>query len=684
MLYKIKLSQLELDAQNHIRTFKDMKLIKFIIFAIFYFSIGLQVFSQSNEIDSLVTILNSDVHDSTYAKASISLAVIYLYTNTDTAEYLANNALKAAQKTNSLINILLANKVIGSCYVLKGNLVGALSYLDKSLEIGMQLIDREPNNDGYKRLVSGIYGTLGIIHYRRANYDRAIENHHKSLKLSEEIGFDKGIAICLSNLGIAYMEMEDYEKALMNHYKALEVTKKMDNVQEITQSLNNLGSVYLVIKNYDSAYYYISKCIIINKEEANETELIANYENLAHIFDETDRFDSALIYIKKALKISEQLNNMEGMIDCNYRMAEIYYNSGDFGKAEKFSIECLKLANASGMQYLQLHANEQLSNIFKSKGDYKNAYQYFVMGSKVHDSIFNTESDERIAEMEVKYETEKKEKEILLLREQSKLQKEQARNAKLIFFSITIIFLLVLVLIIISYRSAKHKQLAEKRGLQQKAEKKVLNAIIETEYKERKRFAEDLHDGLGVMLSTLRLYINELTDKGRSDEEKQQLLNQSNKMLDDAISNARNISNNIMPSSLKNNGLEITLKSYCDKINASGKISIDLRAINLKKHYSDTIEITLFRVLTEMINNSLKHSGASKIHISFTEKNSKIFVTYSDNGKGFDYATINEAREKGMGLNNIKNRIDSLGGKCNIESSLGKGYIAKIVLDVGY
>ncbi len=152
-------------------------------------------------------------------------------------------------------------------------------------------------------------------------------------------------------------------------------------------------------------------------------------------------------------------------------------------------------------------------------------------------------------------------------------------------------------------------------------------------------------------------------------------------MLDDAIKNARNISNNIMPGSLKNNGLEISLRSYCDKINASGKIKIELTTHNLKKHYSDTLEITLFRVLTEMINNSLKHSGASKIHISFIEENKQIFVTYSDNGKGFDYAAVSESNEKGMGLNNIISRIDSIGGKCTMESSPGKGFFAKIVLD---
>jgi signal transduction histidine kinase len=652
-----------------------MKFIK--IIALLCIVINSHVFAQNEEIDSLATLLKSDVDDSVFVKANVRLAIIHLYSNTDTSEYFANKALNTAQKINSAINILKAYKIIGSCHVLKGDNDKALSYMGKSLGVGKEVLKNEPKNREVKIIVSGIYGTLGLIHYNMGSYDLAIKNHLESLELSEEIGFDKGISICLSNIGIVYMEMLDNEKALEYHYRALKIAKKMGELQEITQSLNNLGAVYLNMPIYDSAYYYISKCVQINLKE-NETELIVNYENLAHIFDMTGQPDSALYYNGLAINISEKLDNMEGMVDCNHRMAEIYYNMGDYGRAEKFSKKCLDLSSKSEMQYMQLNANEQLSKIYKAKGDYKNAYAFFVESSKLKDSVFSTERDERIADMETKYQSEKKEEEIKLLHEKAKLQKEMARNNKLIFISITVTLVLILVLSIISYRSSKHKQLAEKRRLQQKAEKNVLDAIIETEYKERKRFAEDLHDGLGVMLSTLRLYINELTDKGRTDKEQQQLLEQSNIMLDDAIANARNISNNIMPGALKNNGLEIALKSYCDKINASGKIKIILKSDKLEKHYKETIEITLFRVLAEMINNTLKHSGAKQININITGTSGKISVFYTDNGNGFDYGSIQKLPKKGMGLNNIKSRINSIGGKCTIESSKGKGFQSRI------
>ena len=637
--------------------------------------------SSRNTIDSLKKIIKSKAADSLLIEANLNLAWEYMYYDTDSAMFFARQGLNIAQRNSLMLSMVNAYKTLGVCNIEKADYNKALSELSKGEAIGTQLLKTDPGNKKYKRAMMAIQANTGNVYYFLGKYDKSIDSYFLALKLAEEINFKKGMATCLSNIGISYKDLYNNDKALEYNKKALRISEETKDNALLVQSLNNIGSIYYSIPDYDSAYYYFQRCVTINKSDNNEPSLINSYVNLANVYDKWEEYDSAIVYYNRSLELSKKYNSTDGLINCNYMIAQMYMHKGDFEEAEKHFLECLTYAEEAGSLRFKMMANEQLAELYRRHNMFEKAFRHLAVGNQSRDSIYNAESNEKIAELEVKYETEKKEKEILLLREQSKLQKEQARNNKLIFLSITVILFLILVLGIISYRSAKHKQLAEKRGLQQKAEKKVLNAIIETEYKERKRFAEDLHDGLGVILSTLRLYINELTDKERSDEEKQQLLEESNKMLDDAIKNARNISNNIMPGSLKNNGLEISLRSYCDKINASGKIKIELTTHNLKKHYSDTLEITLFRVLTEMINNSLKHSGASKIHISFIEENKQIFVTYSDNGKGFDYAAVSESNEKGMGLNNIINRIDSIGGKCTMESSPGKGFFAKIVLD---
>jgi signal transduction histidine kinase len=121
---------------------------------------------------------------------------------------------------------------------------------------------------------------------------------------------------------------------------------------------------------------------------------------------------------------------------------------------------------------------------------------------------------------------------------------------------------------------------------------------------------------------------------------------------------------------------------FCDKINASGAISIKVQALNLQKHYKNILEITTYRILTEMVNNTLKHAGATEISISLVQKSSKLFVHYTDNGIGFDYERMLQSPDKGMGLDNTISRINSVGGSCRIQSSKGNGFSADIELNV--
>jgi len=638
-------------------------------------------FSQNTKIDSLRQLLNTNLHDTTYINNAIDLAWMYMYLNSDTAFFYANKALEVAKEKQLDYYMASAYRTMGSSLVTIAQYDKAIVYLEKSLAIGKQFMEKYPKSKEYKLNVASASCSIGVTYYYLARYDKAIQNYMTSLKILEEIEMYNGMGICLNNLGNIYSDKKNYKKALEFYYRALEITIKTGNRITLSQGYNNIGMVYFYMGNFDSSYYYISRCVQINEAEDNKYDLTQNYNNLGEIFEFRHEYDSALICYSKSLNLSKELNSPDGQIDSYLELGKLYGKTNQFAKAEKHLLESLKLAEGSGTSYSVALANNALSDLYKAYGDFKKAYSYFVAGSKMHDSIFSAESDERIADIEAKYRTEKKEEEITFLKEKTALLDKQSKANKLLFSGIIIILILIIVLVIISYRSYKHKQLAEKRKIQQNAERKVLDAVIETEYNERKRFAEDLHDGLGVLLSTTRLYINEIEDSDK--HEQKSLIAQSNALLDDAIGNARNIANNIMPAALKNNGLEVAVKSFCDKINASGAISIKVQALNLKKHYKNTLEITIYRMLTEMVNNTLKHARATEISISLVQKNSKLFVYYKDNGTGFDYEKMISSADKGMGLDNTISRIKSIGGSCDIVSSDGNGFFASIEVNAG-
>ncbi len=209
-------------------------------------------------------------------------------------------------------------------------------------------------------------------------------------------------------------------------------------------------------------------------------------------------------------------------------------------------------------------------------------------------------------------------------------------------------------------------------------EKQIMNAIVTGEENERARLAKELHDGLGPFLSTIKLYFQWLGES--SDTEKRKLIiNKGNENISEAIAILREISNNLNPHILSDYGLMEAIQSFISKFEDNKNFKVKFSPLN-NRRFSHHIEIVLYRVVIELINNTIKHANASEITISFSNiSNSEIKMTYSDNGRGFnfssDYKKIN-----GLGLINIQNRIGALNGEIIFDTALGKGFKVDIIL----
>lgn len=212
----------------------------------------------------------------------------------------------------------------------------------------------------------------------------------------------------------------------------------------------------------------------------------------------------------------------------------------------------------------------------------------------------------------------------------------------------------------------------------QQSEREIVKAVIETEEKERKRFAKDLHDGLGPLLSSIKLYVNELQSDDLSAKEKFGMFKYINELIDESITNTRSISNNLMPTVIKDYGVISAIKSFITKVNASKQLYINFNDNHITERFDQTTEIIIYRILQELINNTIKHSEAQNIEITMNVKNEKIFIVYEDDGKGFDVQKTLNKKDKGIGLNNIITRAKSIGGNCIFKSKEGEGTTVKL------
>jgi signal transduction histidine kinase len=210
-----------------------------------------------------------------------------------------------------------------------------------------------------------------------------------------------------------------------------------------------------------------------------------------------------------------------------------------------------------------------------------------------------------------------------------------------------------------------------------RTERKVLNAIINTEENERKRFADDLHDGLGPILSTVKMSLSSLNAR-IDDPSGMVILNNTNHLVNEAINTIKDISNNLSPHVLSNFGLASAISAFTTKINQTKTVKIDFKTNMENQRFENDKEVVIYRATCELINNAIRHSGASTIEIELNKHEKFVTLQFYDNGRGFEISSLKKEDNKGMGLSNIETRVKTVEGVFILESTPGKGTSALI------
>lgn len=238
--------------------------------------------------------------------------------------------------------------------------------------------------------------------------------------------------------------------------------------------------------------------------------------------------------------------------------------------------------------------------------------------------------------------------------------------ASSIFFAVG----LILIGKIFSYMERMEK---EKRA----NENRFLSVIIKAEENERRRLAKELHDGLGPLLSTIKMSVSALKKQNNSEHSKE-ILNNLDNVIVESIKSIKDISNNLSPHVLDHFGLNKAINNFIDKINTTETLKINFKSNINNQRFEQNIESVLYRVICELINNTMKHANASKVNIELNYDMYSIHMKYSDNGIGFEVDNLFKPQEKSTGYYNIYSRINSLKGKINVESLMDEGVNIRI------
>jgi signal transduction histidine kinase len=535
-------------------------------------------------------------------------------------------------------------------------------YIRKSLIFNLKFNDT-------MRLIA-TYNGMGSIFNDQSISDSALIYFLKAARLAELSGQVKYLGQIYNNIGKAYTEMFLYDKAKQFLEQALLINQNKKNIKGIVQSLSNLGSNYLQAGEIDKALYYFDQAAEEIKPLGECMELGDLYNNYAQAHELLGKTDMALDFYKKAYLVFLRQDYIEGITVVMKNFGEIYTKKGEYKKAEAILDSALEIAARAGYdQNRRILLWGMMDNYYKA-GDYKNAVDYYDKYHTLYDSMLNVEKVKALDELEKKYQKEKDEARILSL-EKENLKKTIQRNV-ILYTGSAILSLALFTLLFLRQRAHKDRIIAQHKIKQLEEEKKLMSArlLVEGQEQERKRIARELHDGLGVLLSAARMQFTSIKDL--SDENKP-LMERATQLLEQATSDVRRVSHNMMPGLLTKLGFFEAVEDLIENIGETEGLKASCEIEGDQDRLPENKEIMLYRVVQEMVNNTLKHAKAKNISLKIKRLDNLMVIIYTDDGIGFDPDKLSEGSRASIGLQSIQSRIDFLGGKLEIESSQGSG-----------
>ncbi|MEX0882886.1 MAG: tetratricopeptide repeat-containing sensor histidine kinase [Cyclobacteriaceae bacterium] len=684
---------------------------KFFFLTLFAFQIleNTNTFGQSSQIDSLKKELKklerqeNFNYNAPYIDLLNRLGELYYNINPDSTLAFGKLALKYSEISEYLEGKADAYRNMGAYYNLRGDYERAMEFFNYGLPIAESI--------NYWLGLGNIYSSIGLNFYEQGKLSEAVNYYLKALEIKENYLPEKEKSSTLNNLGLVFTDLEDYERALSYHHEVLAIRERGNDKMGMASTLGNIGLVFKEQGKLQEALESYHSSLKIGEELSNMQLISVSHYNIGDIQLERGLNKEALVHFEAALKIDKNLGDKVGMGYDYLGLGESYFNLGNLGKALASSKEGLYISIESKIKRNISNSHLLLSKIYEEQGNPGSALYHFKLHKSFEDSILNIQSENKIREMEAKYEFNKKEAELKQAQREQELEREQEME-KLIRFWMTILLLVILVAFFIAIRSIKSQRKARLLVTKQKNELEKLNKEILRQKEETEKVAKDLFEVnqtkdklFGIVGHDLKSPINSLkglmqyvVDENLSQEEfllvSKQLRNEVEQvhftlinLLQWAKSQMKGIMTEIEKVSI-NRIMEENLNLY-KPVAEVKKIKINNHLLPHTNCMADREHVHL--ILRNLINNSLKFTNVNgQINIYSQLKGDKYWeISVEDNGVGMGpdilsnlFKPIIEERKRygtagekgtGLGLQLTKDFILKNEGEINVESELGKG-----------
>lgn len=530
-------------------------------------------------------------------------------------------------------------------------------------ENAIAFCDEQINKTNSEEEKAIFYRIKGRAYYFKGDFKEASFWYDRSIQALEKYNNQKELGLTFIEQAKLYRKTGMLPAAENTYQRALKIFTALRDTLNLSTVYNENGVVYEYQKDYDKALAYYKQSLELKKAINDSVGMAYAYNFISGAYLLKNKTTEAEEYSLKSLNLFEALRDSFAVSLAYTDLAKIYLSAGKEALAKQAVENSNVFAQKTG--YLDLLANNRLllSEILKKQNNFSQALKEYEIYTKLKDSLYNEQMQKTVLELNTKYEVAQKDKDIL--EKQSALR---IRNILLILGLVGIGLLSILFLVIYRSSKLKYKTQLQKKIIEQ--QDFAAKSIIEAEENERQRMSSNLHDGLGQLLSAVRMNIQAAEEKFGNSVEEQNSYNKIITLIDDSIREMRSITHQMMPGAFVRQGLGGALKNLIEKIE-SPTLEVNLNIEGLNENYDQKIQIILYRIFQECINNVIKHASATRLYISLIQSKENIESTIEDNGVGFDARKLNN--KAGIGLENIRSRVNFLKGNLDISSAPGKG-----------
>jgi signal transduction histidine kinase len=660
-------------------------------------SLAQRPIDEGKRVDSLETILRTSAVDTNRIDALQSLSNYWLYKDSARAMGYALQSAALSNRIKNVFRIALSHFYIGNVCMEHYNLSKAAD----ELMTAERLLRNDSSFRGLKYRAR-IWHNYGAICQRRDDSKQFLDIMlNKTAPLLEKAGDSVTLALTYKDIGMVLMNYGQYDKALDYYNRTIQQFRDNIGYEDLVICYCYAAQTLLFQDKYAAAPPYLDKALSILSHNPDSQEWILYYTVKGMYLYFTKSFQPALETYDKGLVVAGRWKQLYPSLNLLMGKYKIYSEQKNYPLAKKILYELQDKTAGFPITDNKLSMLKNLASVEEKTGNWKTAYRWLSEYSRLADSLNEGNSKVRISELEGKFQSEKKEKEIVTLQSQTRQQQLGLQHNRLVNYLLgsgILILLLLSLSLFLSYRNKRrlarqqeeehHRRL---KDLEQEQQITVYNAMLKGQEQERNRLARDLHDGLGGMLAGVKMKLSAFadsafTDRGRNDD---QVLTEERKksdmdlykvitQLDQSVQELRRIARDMMPETLLQFGLEAALKELCSSLQATA-LQVEFQGYGISQSINPAEQAAIYRIVQELLTNSIRHAAATTILVQCSQNENIFLISVEDDGRGFP---VTATEGDGIGLSNVRNRVNFLKGKMEIHSQPGEGTTINIEVHV--